>query len=258
MLKKINKTELHVQSPKALTARFTKTGRSSRKTKSKGYPKRGAALILCLAAASASFAGCTANEDAFEAKSYAADATQATALRIDVKDRKIELTHSPDEKIHIDYYESGKEFYDLAVTEQGTLVMASADNKGWTDYVGTSPSLENRTIRIQLPDNRLKSISLKTSNEDIFIPALSFSDSVSVSVNKGSIELERLDAGKTINLEVKDGSITGTVAGGYDDFAISCTVKKGKCNLPESKDGGEKTLDVSVNNGDIDLQLAKA
>ena len=54
-----------------------------------------------------------------------------------------------------------------------------------------------------------------------------------------------------LELRAKNGNISGTVAGSYDDFAIFSAVKKGESNLPEEKDSGEKTLQVSCNNGDI-------
>lgn len=218
--------------------------------------KKMLAFTLCLFIGLIALTGCSANENEFEQKSYTAAVPAVLALQIDVDDRKIELEPSQDGNIHISYYQSSKEFYDIN-TIGGTLSMASKDDKDWTDYIGTSAPLEKRTIRVQFPVGGLKSFALKTSNEDVYLPAASFSESVSISVNNGNIQLERLDAGKKIELAAKDGNITGTVAGGYDDFAISCKVKKGKSNLPESKKGGEKELAVTVNNGDIDLALIK-
>ena len=65
-----------------------------------------------------------------------------------------------------------------------------------------------------------------------------------------------LSAGNEIALDVKNGNITGAVSGSYDDYAISCTVKKGECNLPASKENGEKKLTVAANNGDVTIQAA--
>ena len=58
---------------------------------------------------------------------------------------------------------------------------------------------------------------------------------------------------KNISLTVKNGDISGTVKGSYDDFAIQSEIKKGESNLPDNKDGGEKTLNVSSNNGDVNI-----
>ena len=58
-----------------------------------------------------------------------------------------------------------------------------------------------------------------------------------------------------MNLTVKNGDISGTIAGSYDDFAIQSEIKKGESNLPGNKNGGEKTLTVSGNNGDVHIEF---
>jgi len=45
-------------------------------------------------------------------------------------------------------------------------------------------------------------------------------------------------------------------AGGCDDYTIKVTIKKGESNLV-NKDGGEKTLTVNCNNGNIDIDFMK-
>ena len=44
-------------------------------------------------------------------------------------------------------------------------------------------------------------------------------------------------------------------AGGWDDYTIKVTIKKGESNLPDNKDSGEKALTVSNNNGNIDIEF---
>ena len=70
------------------------------------------------------------------------------------------------------------------------------------------------------------------------------------------MEFEKLSAGKTITLSAKDADITGSVIGGWDDFTIKVTIKKGESNLVD-KDGGEKLLTVNCNNGNINIDLIK-
>ena len=75
--------------------------------------------------------------------------------------------------------------------------------------------------------------------------------------NGGDISFESLGAADAIAVENKNGDITGTIAGSYDDYAIACTIKKGDSSLQE-KEGGTKTLTAINNNGDIDIQLVGA
>ena len=37
---------------------------------------------------------------------------------------------------------------------------------------------------------------------------------------------------------------------------INTEIKKGESNLPDQKDGGEKALDVSCNNGDASIEFS--
>ena len=43
--------------------------------------------------------------------------------------------------------------------------------------------------------------------------------------------------------------------GSYDDFAIQSEIKKGDSNLPNNKESGKKKLNVSGNNGDINIEF---
>lgn len=201
--------------------------------------------------------GCSGNEEPFAQKSYEADGGEVSAVAIDVRDREISVTLSSDNRIHIDYFENSKERYDISVTDEQVLVVKTANEKEWTDYIGGKASEEVRKISLQVPDALLKKLQLSTTNEDISLPAMTVTEEISLSANGGDIRFEPLNAGKAIRLEAKNGNISGEIVGGYDDYAITCTIKKGESNLPSKKEGGDKTLEVSNNNGDIDLSFVK-
>lgn len=210
-------------------------------------------LVLCLALGAFVLSGCSGGDEPFEEKNYTPDA-QVSEINIDVEDREIEVSLSADGQIHIQYYENSKEYYDISVSGS-TLTMTAASYKAWTDYIGVKPSAENRKISLQVPDALLENLTLSTTNEDISLPALAVTGSISISSNGGDITFGRLDVGSALNLTVKNGDISGAVTGSYDDFAIQSDVKKGDSSLPENKDGGSKTLNVSANNGDVDIEL---
>ena len=119
--------------------------------------------------------------------------------------------------------------------------MTSGENKSWTDFIGTKPSRENRTITLKIPEAALASLSIATSNEDIFLPAMSFSETVSVRLNNGNIQVEGLTVERAWIWKPKNGDISGTVTGTYDDFSIFERGPQGVCNLPASKEEGEST-----------------
>lgn len=218
--------------------------------------KRIISLVLCLMLGSFILAGCGDSGEPFEEKEYTAEG-QIKAIDLDVRDREIEVMRSGDEQVHIQYSENDKEYYDISVSDEAVLTMTGASDKDWTDYIGGKPSAENRKIILQIPDALLENLTLSTTNEDITLPELAVTGNISVSSNGGNIVFGNLDVGDGLYLTVKNGDISGTVVGGYDDFAIQSKIKKGESNLPDSKEGGEKTLNVSGNNGDIRVDFAK-
>lgn len=190
----------------------------------------------------------------FTQKSYISN-EEISAIILNVEDREIEVSPSNDEYIHIDYYESEKEYYNITVNDNGELTFSIVYNKNWLDYIGRKPSINYRKINLLVPNNLLNSIQIQTTNETIKVNNIAVLESVTLNSNGGDVEFENLFAGKQINLTVKNGNITGSVVGGWDDFAISCTIKKGDSNLPENKPNGEKSLTVDCNNGDVNVDF---
>ena len=202
------------------------------------------AWALCLGLGCLTLAGCSGSSEPFEAKTYTPEG-KVQGVQLDVEDREVEVALSPDGQVHIQYAENSKEFYEIALTGGNVLTMTSATNKEWTDYIGVSAGGEDRKITVQVPDGLLDSLEISTTNEDITLPELAVTGSVSLSSNGGSVRLH-----------VKNGDISGTVAGSYDDYSIQCSVKKGESTLPDSKAGGEKTLEAACNNGNVEISFA--
>ncbi len=217
--------------------------------------KKVVSLALCLVVSSFVLAGCSSSNDSFTQKEYTANVSQIREINIDVRDKQIEVSISEDNQIHIVYFENNKESYDIAVSDKNILTMTSTDNKKWTDYIGIKSSDKNRKISLKIPDALLDTLTLSTTNEDISLPALSVTGNINISSNGGSIAFVNLNVGNSLILSVKNGDIFGAVAGSYDDFSIYTEIKKGKSNLPNSKNSGEKMLTVSSNNGDVNIEF---
>lgn len=212
-------------------------------------------LLVCVFLGAACLTGCANQDEAYTPKSFTAGGEQISQVCIDVQDRQIEVALSADGQIHIEYYENNKEYYDISVSDDQVLTMTAASNKGWLDYIGGKSAAGSRKILLQLPETLLTALKLSTTNEDISLSALSIAGDLSLSSRGGNIAFDRLNVENSIHLNAKNGDISGTIIGGYDDYAISCDIKKGESNLPASKESGARTLAVVNNNGNIGIEF---
>ena len=202
-----------------------------------------------------SLSGCASDED-FTAQQYAAEG-EVVSLSVDVSDRAVKLMPSEDGKLRIDYYESEKTSYDISLSEEGVLSVTLDLDQSWTDFVGVQPAAEYRTVCVYLPQE-LTDVSVSTTNEAISATGTIAAQNVSMSVNGGDLSFGKIAAEKSVTLNAKNGNITGTIVGSWDDYAIACNVKKGESSLPENKTGGSRTLSVDCNNGDVAVEIANA
>lgn len=211
-------------------------------------------FLSCLIVMVSFFASC-ADNDQFIPRSFMAESDDVRAISISVRDRNISVLPSSDGLIHVEYFESDKESYDIVI-QDGCLSVRGVNDKEFSDFIGLKPAKEKRRIVLRIPDVVLDDFLVETTNENIYIMHLG-AGSISLSSNGGNILFDSLDAASSITLDVKNGDISGGIIGGYDDFSIQCETKKGECNLPSQKDGGEKRLSVKANNGDVAIDFMK-
>lgn len=212
-----------------------------------------AAAIVCAVLALGAAGGCK-NEENFSEKSYSCAGESVQSVNIDVRDSAVEIAPSEDGTLRLEYFESESRAYEIALTD-GTLAVTLAERDGLGGYFGVLPDARFRTLRLFLPDG-LRALSVSTTGEDITLAPLALSERIWLSANGGNIGFERLSA-REIGLNAKNGSITGSVVGGWDDFSIRCTVKKGESNLPALKEDGANDLLVDCNNGDVTISFER-
>lgn len=165
--------------------------------------------------------GCS-NGYTFTEKSYSGGENEIKKIAVLVEDRELEIGASEDNQIHIDYHDGEKEFLEITVSESKELTVKLVYQKDRTNFIGVKPSAEYRTIMIRIPDDLIETLSIKTTNENIKVNALTFTENLSLDTNGGNIVCDRVGVGKAVSLAAKDGNLTGSVIGGWDDFSISC------------------------------------
>ena len=95
-----------------------------------------------------------------------------------MSDRQLEIVASEDEQVRIEYFDSEKEYLDISVSDDNKLTVSLILDKEWTDFIGTKPSAEYRTIKVSVPDNVIVDLTAGTTNENIEVTGLSFAESV--------------------------------------------------------------------------------
>lgn len=193
------------------------------------------------------------NNDVFSSKEITRNVDDFNKLCINAKDREIEIKECNDEQIHISYKASEKEYLDLASAEK-CLQVTLIRNKDFSDYFKLQPKKENRKIIVEIPSRRLSELHVETTNDDITISHVEVDKAIELKSNGGNIKIDTINAGNSIKVETKNGDISGSIIGGWDDYKIDCKVKKGECNLPK-KNEGKKELIVNCNNGDVSIDF---
>lgn len=199
--------------------------------------------------------GCSKGAENVEAQSYSSEGKTVNGVKIEVRDKEIEVSLSDDRFVHIDYYESDTEYYNISVSEDGILTMTAEDNEGLGKYFGIKSSDDTDKISLQVPEAVLSTLELSTTNEDLSLCELTVTDRISLSNNKGDISFGELSVGSVLEIENKNADISGSVSGSYEDYTVSCKVKKGESNLLSGDNGGTKRLEVTDNNGDVEIDF---
>lgn len=109
-------------------------------------------------------------------------------------------------------------------------------------------SARGRTVRVQVPAS-LTGLTIQLQGENLALPALSVLGGANIRVNNGGLTFE-MPGAPGIRLEIKNGGISGTVAGAQSGYSITSEVKKGENSLPAEQSGGSRALSALANNGD--------
>lgn len=135
-------------------------------------------------------------------KTYSTSA-RFSAVQVEDKNTEAILSVSPDERIHITYYENEKDVYELQEGE--ILSFKKTENYQWYDYF-FNISFQKTTLEIQIPKDYSGDLSLRTSNAKIEANNLSVQN-VNLFSSNGTILLDTVHAKDKIHAETSNNSI---------------------------------------------------
>lgn len=108
--------------------------------------------------------------------------------------------------------------------------------------------------RIVLEDTYVREqLDATTSNSSVNVKNVNCDADVCLRTSNGAIRVEMLEA-KNITMKTSNASISGTVKGAQEDFAIRTATSNGRSNLSNS-DCGEKQLIAKTSNSNINLEF---
>lgn len=174
------------------------------------------------------------------------------SVSIEARDRRVEIALADGDRVKLEYYRNEKEYYDITESD-GALSVTLKYDKEWTDYIGAGGDRDKQVIRVYIPKDGLKRLSVSTTGRDVLLDGIS-AEEITLSANNGDIALQSVAAGSSLTAAAKNGSVKGSIVGSYDVFQMDISVKKGNSNIM-SKSGGEKLLKIDVNNGDIEINF---
>ncbi len=209
---------------------------------------------------------------------------------------EVKIGVSPDDAIHVTYFENNNETYEITETEDTiTIDKNYSRSLFFGNFINFGPffTQEIPHIELLLPKTFAKDIEVHSAACDVDIDDISadnvvldvtngiidvdgikandilaemvngeveISDtavqSIKLSSTNGTVEFDELTA-DDIEISTVNGFIEGNILGKESDYNISSSVTLGSNTLPSNSDGDtDKTIDISTVNGGIEVDFA--
>lgn len=164
------------------------------------------------------------------------DALSADTLTIDAANDEIELKN---------------------LTISGNLTVDNRNNRVTMENITANGQIycKNRNAGIVLYDLSGKDIIADNRNGSIKCRNTVSEATIDLTTYNNTIALDSVDYGTKMICDNTNGDIEGTICGNIGDFSIEAYAKHGECNLPENLKSGDKILNLSTSNDDIDIEF---
>ncbi|NCA91944.1 hypothetical protein EOM82_01650 [bacterium] len=220
--------------------------------------------------------------------------TAITGIYIDVDIADVRIYKTESDKIEVIYYDNEKNYFTIEERD-GELYIKRDSNRHWfgnLSWFGTGVKYE---LEVGIPANFNGELSVKSDVGNIKVTALTLTDcklssstgdingesivcsgrfSVSLSTgsisvtaveaktlnaksNTGDINIKYMTVSESIHLETNTGDVYGSVTDSIENYTVSSDTDVGDNDLPGHLSGGNKTLEVYTDTGDIEFDFNK-
>ena len=210
----------------------------------------------------------------YEENTYSAS-DEIESVTIDEKNTPIQIVSSDSKTVSVTYYRADDGSEDYEITEEnGELTITKQSQSNIGDRYSEDDSYKNVKLVLSLPDNYTGNLCIETLDGDINIGNVDIQD-ITITTNNGNIafgsatinhlQINTLDGNisfdntaiiQELDCKTKNGNVIGTFSGNMADYSIVTETVGGNSNL-NSKVGGDKTISISTQDGDIDISFDK-
>lgn len=184
-------------------------------------------------------------------ETYEISASKVQSLDCYVANANIVLTCSTDHRVHVSYYNSTRGAYAVTLDEKsGELTIRYHDKSFLAQYLQIGDSMLKHELRIAIPADTLKKLSVKTNEGYISAAMLGATESLQLTSTNGSITLDGLIPAQATKLTSSNGSITGTLNASGTEFKVTSDDE-----YLSSFQDGEKELTVATTSGTVHLRF---
>ncbi|WP_162610540.1 DUF4097 family beta strand repeat-containing protein [Blautia sp. An249] len=244
--------------------------------------KKTIAFLLVLSAISL-FCGCgnihlRGTVPHYEENIYSAS-DKVETITIAEKDTPIQIINSNSKLVSVTYYRADDESEYYEITEENgelTIAKQSQPNNG-IFILGDryeDDSYKNVKLVLSLPDNYTGNLFIETMDGDINIGNVDVQDTtvttndgdivvgnavfehLQIDTDDGDVSFNRTAIMQELDCKTKDGDVTGTFSGEMTDYSIITKTTGGNSNI-NSNIGGDKAIEITTKDGDIDILFDK-
>lgn len=201
-------------------------------------------------------------------KSYVTEAAAIKELVLNTSNTQVRVISSPDNKIHLHYYERDKEKYTITDSD-GRLEIDLNKDMHWYDHIGFDFNfMGNLTFQIAVPNSMACDFALSTSNNEISISNLSENGNLKLNTSNGGIVLDHLSTTGSLESDTSnssislssvkvDGSIVTTTSNGGISFegatASGVTARSSNGRLRLTDVASQKDIYAETSNNGIEI-----
>lgn len=176
------------------------------------------------------------------------------------EDVSVQICSSDNENLYLSYYCADDDSEQYEITEdKGTLLVTKESKNNYGIFLFgdqyTSDSYKDVKLTLFIPDNYEGDLSIQTLDGDIVIGDVVI-EKLTINTKDGNVSFDDTTITQSLSCKTKDGNVKGKLGGKISECNFKTMTINGKNNF-NSNIGGNKTIEITTKDGDIDILFDK-